>query len=247
MPRLEGVAFAADFRASMPLSYRRSHSLEAIQEHAAIVARRNDALVHVELWRARVGAVIVVVTDDRPECLGMMSAAIAAVGFDIVVAEAYCRARDGRPAEAVALFEVRRPRDPERAIGPDDVAPIEQVLQLIFQGGSDAHALLRRNAQTAPPGRQEFPDVTFADDDDASILLVQSRDRPGLLARIASTLTAASVRILNSEIVTVAGRVRDRFQLAEANGAPLSGLRRDDVCRRVLAVLEQSDQETSSR
>lgn len=246
MPSLDGIAFAAEFRTSMPLSYRQSHSLQAIREHAAIVARRGDAPAHVELWRAEVGTVIVVVTDDRPDCLGFMSAAIAAVGFDIVIAEAYCRARDGRPAEAVALFEVRRPHDPERPIAPDDVAPLTQVLESLIQGQRDAHLLLKRNAQTAPPGRQAFPEVTFADDE-VSILLVQSRDRPGLLATIASTLTAASVRILKSEVVTVAGRVRDRFHLSEANGAPLSGLRREDISRRVLAVLEQSDHENSSQ
>jgi len=229
----------------MPPSYRRAHGLDAIQEHAAIVSRRGDAIAHVELWRIRRGSVIVIATDERPDGLALMSAAIAAAGFDIVVAEAYQRARDGRPAESVALFELRRPNDGDGPIAADDVAPIAHALESLVQGQLDADALLRRHSRTVPPGRQGFPDVTFADDDEASILLVQARDRPGLLATITSTLTDAGARIVDSEIVTVAGRVRDRFQLTEAGGSALSMPRRRDISRRVLVAIEQSDVRSS--
>jgi UTP:GlnB (protein PII) uridylyltransferase len=80
--------------------------------------------------------------------------------------------------------------------------------------------------------------VTFADDDDAAILLVEARDRPGLLATITTALTEAAARIVDSEIVTVDGRVRDRFQLTEGDGTPLSGPRRAAIARDVLAAVE---------
>lgn len=238
---LDPIALAHEFRISMPASYRRTHGLDAIQEHAAIVARRGSAIAHVELWRIRRGAVVVVVTDERSEALAMMSAAIACAGFDIVVAEAYRRARGTRPAESVALFELQRPNSDDGPITASDVVPIARALESMIEGHVGADSLLKRNARTVPPGRQGSPDVTFADDEETAILLVQARDRPGLLATITSALTDAEARIVDSEIVTVAGRVRDRFQLTETDGAPISSSRRLDIARRVLAAIEQSD------
>jgi UTP:GlnB (protein PII) uridylyltransferase len=226
----------------MPPSYRRAHDWASIQEHAAIVERRGEADVHVETWRVRRGTVIVVVTDDRKGGLAMMSAAIAASGFDIVVAEAYRRGReDGLAPEAVALFELRRPGDTTgRAITAGDLTPIVSSLGSLFRGEAGAEKLLRRTGRTLPPGPQAAPEVTFADDDEAAILLVEARDRPGLLATITSALIEASACIVDSEIVTVDGRARDRFHLTEPNGAPLSHLRREAVTHAVLAAIERS-------
>jgi [protein-PII] uridylyltransferase len=228
------------FRASMPASYRRAHGGAALSEHAAIVERRGEAAVHIEAWRVRRGTVIVIVSDDRDGGLSMMSAAIAANGFDILVAEAYRRVRGDLPAEAVALFELRRPNDESRPIGREDLIPIERALEALLQGDSGADRILRRNARTVPPGPQASPEVAFADDPDAAILLVEARDRPGLLASITSALTQLSVRIVDCEIVTVGGRVRDRFQLTDADGGPLSEPRRTAIAQGVLAAVEHS-------
>lgn len=230
---------AREFRASMPASYRRAHGWGAIQEHAAIVSRRGEAVVHLEVWRVRRGTVVAIVTDDRAGGLAMMSAAIATAGFDILVAEAFRRVRSGKPAEAVALFELRRPHDAGAVpLTTEDLAPIEHELRSLFLGETGAERLLQRNAPTLPPGPQASPEVTFADDDDDAILLVEARDRPGLLATITSTLTAESTRIVDSEVVTVDGRVRDRFQLAESDGGPLSAARRATIARAVLSAIE---------
>jgi UTP:GlnB (protein PII) uridylyltransferase len=225
----------------MPPSYRRTHGWAAIQEHAAIVERRGEAIVHVELWRVRRGTVIVVVSDDRTGGLAMMSAAIAAAGFDILKAEAYRRTRHGQPAEAIAFFELRRPTDAEgKTIAVDDLAPIGGKLEALFAGETQADKLLQRNAPTLRPGPQAAPEVTFADDDGTAILLVEARDRPGLLATITAALNEVSACIVDSEIVTVDGRARDRFQLTEAGGKPLSPLRREAIVQSVSAAVERS-------
>jgi UTP:GlnB (protein PII) uridylyltransferase len=234
------LSFFDAFRASMPASYRRAHGWGAVREHAAIVDRRGLAPVHLEVWRVRRGTVIAIVTEHRTGVLAMMSAAIAASGFDIVVAEAYRRARDPLVAEAVAFFELRRMSDEDGApIAADDLAPIGRVLESLLRGETAAEKLLQRNAPTLPPGPQASPEVTFADDHEAAILLVEARDRPGLLATITSAIAEASARIVDSEIVTVDGRVRDRFQLAEADGEPLSEPRRAAIARSVLAAVER--------
>jgi [protein-PII] uridylyltransferase len=226
----------------MPASYRRAHGWSAIQEHAAIVERRGESPVHVELWRIRRGTVAAIACDDRPGGLAMMSAAIAAAGFDILVAEAYRRVRDGHPAESVAFFELRRPSDADgRPITGEDLALIARKLQSLLEGEAGAERLLKRNAPTLPPGSQASPEVTFADDDETSVLLVEARDRPGLLATITSVLADVSARIVDSEILTVDGRVRDRFQLTEASGEPLSAPRRAAIARVVLAALDPTE------
>jgi [protein-PII] uridylyltransferase len=225
----------------MPPSYRRAHDWAAIEEHAAIVERRGQAMVHIEMWRVRRGTVIVIVSDDRTGGLAMMSAAIAASGFDILMAEAYRRSRDAQPAEAIALFELRRPSDAEdRSMAGDDLVLIGRELEALFAGETRADKLLQRHAPTLPPGPQAPAEVTFADDDGAAILLVEARDRPGLLATITSALTEASACIVDSEVVTVGGRARDRFHLTEAGGEPLTGPRRDAIAQSVSAAVERS-------
>jgi [protein-PII] uridylyltransferase len=223
----------------MPPSYRRTYNGQSIQEHAAIVARRGDALVHLEAWRVRRGTVIVMVSDDRAGGLAAMSAAIASCGFDILVAEAYQRAREDQPPEAVAFFELRRPYDEAKPIVAEDLGPIQRAVESVFQGETGVDGLLKRNARTVPPGPQAGPEITFADDEDAGILLVEARDRPGLLAAITSALTESEVRIVDCEIVTVGGRVRDRFELTEADGRQLSHLRRAAIAHSVLVAVER--------
>jgi UTP:GlnB (protein PII) uridylyltransferase len=231
---------AQQFRASMPASYRRVHGWAAIEQHACIVERRGQAVVHVEIWRVRRGTVVVIVSDDRTGGLAMMSAAIAACGFDILRAEAYRRSRGAQPAEAVAFFELRPSGAEERSIAAGDVVLMGRELEALFAGETRADKILQRNAPTVRPGPQAGPEVTFAEDDGASILLVEARDRPGLLATITAALTEASACIVDSEIVTVDGRARDRFQLTEAGGEALTGPRRDAIVHRVSAAVEGS-------
>lgn len=222
----------------MPPWYRRAYGLDAVHEHAAIVERRGDSVAHVELWRIRRGAVVVIVMDDRPGGLAMMSAAIAAAGFDIVLAEAYRRGRGTLPAESLALFELRRPGNSEEPISPDHIGPIALTLESLVDGHVAADGLLRRHAATIPPGLQGSTDVSFADDEEASILLVEARDRPGLLASITGALAEVSAQITDSEIMTVDGRARDRFQLTEMDGSGLSPSRRTEIARRVRSAIE---------
>src|SRR6185369_11877602 len=97
------------FRTSMPDAYRLSHADDEIRRHAEAVGRRGDTLAHLELLASETEGVstIVVVTDDRPGLLSVLSAAISAHSLDILGAKIYCRAREGRPDEAVDFFLVR--------------------------------------------------------------------------------------------------------------------------------------------
>jgi hypothetical protein len=173
--------------------------------------------------------------------LHMMSADIAVCRLDILGAEAYCRVRETPPPEAVAFFELRRAGDPENElVDSSDVARITGAFEELLRGETDTDALLRRNAPTVRPGPQATTEVTFADDDGTAILLVEARDRPGLLATITSTVSDEGARIVDSEIVTVEGRARDRFRLVEADGSPIAPARRSLLAKAVLDAVERS-------
>ncbi len=144
------------FRESMPPSYRRAHGTSAIREHAAIVGRRGEAAAQLEVWRVRRGTVVVVVADDRADGLAMMSAAIAASGFDILMAEAYRRAVEGRPGEAVALFELRRTGEENGPIGQADLVPVARALESLLAGQDGAEGVARRNATVGGRVRDRF-------------------------------------------------------------------------------------------
>jgi len=116
------------------------------------------------------------------------------------------RARRVAGRRHLRFFELRRPTDDERrAITNGDLVRLGASSSRSFWARTGPEGLLQRNAPTLPPGPQPSPEVTFADDDDAAILLVGARDRPGLLATITTALTEAAARIVDSEIVTVDG------------------------------------------
>lgn len=232
------ITFARDFRASMPASYRKAHGWRAIQEHAVIACRRGGASVYLEPWRTRRGTVVVIVSDDRPGVLAMMSAAIASCDLDVLSAEAYCRSRAPLAPEAFALFELRRNSDGEaEAVDSADLEHVLGTLESLLRGTADLDMLLMRTSPTVRPLRG-ITDVSFADDDTNAILLVDAADRPRLLATITSALSECKARIVHSEVMTVGGRARDRFHLTGSDGQPLSPNQKRNIVGAVLAAIE---------
>src|SRR5438552_10280819 len=94
------------FTASMPASYRAMFDADAIEAHAAIVARRGGRTTHLEVWKELPERVVAlcVVADDRPGLLSRISAALVAHDMDVVAAQAYGRGRSRTAREAVDLL-----------------------------------------------------------------------------------------------------------------------------------------------
>src|SRR5579859_2976530 len=115
--------FVEAFCAGMPSSYWLHHEHDAIRDHAEIVWRRKEQLVHVELAPTQHESVqcMSVVTDDRPGLLSLLAAAISAHALDIISAKIYCRATGGTVAEAVDFFLVRRRDDAQGSATFGDV------------------------------------------------------------------------------------------------------------------------------
>ena len=237
---LQGMS---SFHASMPDRYREAFDPRAIREHADIVARRDGAPVHVEIWQrqAKGGATLCVVADDRPGLLSLISAALVAHQMNVVAAQAYTRVdpATGRP-EAIDFLWLQRDAALPMPIGKSDAKRIAEMLRALVLGETTLEAVVRkvRVSRPAPPGASTR--VTFDESPDAglAVLTVETFDRPGLLLAITQALFRARVQIIATDAATRAGRVVDRFTIAEIDGAPVRSPRRGVVQMEVLSAID---------
>jgi [protein-PII] uridylyltransferase len=223
----------------MPAEYRARFHEREIEAHARIVSRRGAAPTRVEVWDAGdTVTALCVVADDAPGLLSRISASIVVHDLDIVAGQAYCReVRRGR-REAVDFFWVRRSGAP----GSVDDATVQRVSEVFASLvlGQTSVDLARRHAEAlrdqadASATRVWFSEGTT---EGLSELLVETGDRLGLLFAIATSLSAARVRIARSEATIAGGLARDRFLIAELDGRPLGPARREQVRSGVLAAI----------
>jgi [protein-PII] uridylyltransferase len=239
---------------SMPERYREAFDAKAIEQHAAIVARRSGQRVRMELWqRLSSGeAVLCVVADDQPGLLSLISASLVAHGIDIIAVKAYTRIRpDTRRAEAVDLVWVRRSASASGAhFLPDDLAPLNDSLSALATGSVTVESLLGKQPLSPSRGLPSVATrVAFDEDAEGSLarLSIEAADRPGLLLAISQALFRAGVQIVDSDVATRQGRVFDRFTVVERDGTALVPARRRAVQADVLAAIESHAGMTSKR
>lgn len=213
----------------MPGSYAATFPAEETVEHAAVVLRRGQRLVYAERCRAGGQEAVCLVMDDRPGLLALVTDALLIHGLSIRTAHAYCRARPDGVTEAVDFLALDR--------APLDAAEVESLLHSLTDLVSEEIRASTRPSLT-PPSRGVRTRVYF--DVDAlrrghHVLLVEAPDAEGLLHAVTSALYAQGVRILTCQIITEAGTVRDRFELASVDGSVWSSAA---LCDIQLAVLE---------
>jgi [protein-PII] uridylyltransferase len=237
--------FVFSFLRSMPTTYRRLFDEDAQHEHAAIAFRRGASASHLEIWRKLPERIvsIALIADDRPGLLSRVSAALVAHDIDVVAAQAYCRRREDGTREAVDLIWIRRLASEgggAASIRTRDVAQVGEALDALVRGQASFDGAVRfaRAIRSADASTR----VRFERDahDGASVLLVESADRPGLLLVVSRTLFEQRVQIVGSHVTTEAGHVLDKFQVTELDGSPLTGARQLALQTAVLAALREA-------
>jgi [protein-PII] uridylyltransferase len=233
------------FRASMSESYRQAFDDAAIREHASIVSRRDAAqpnAAHVEIWRqlGQGASILCVVADDRPGLLSFICASLVLNKMDVLSAQAYTRRRPEGGGEAVDFLWLRRDAGADHAMPllEADVERISDMLQQLITGdlSIESAAQRARSSEPVPPGAST--NVTFDEDEgEGLVLTVETFDRPGLLLAITLALFRANVQIIASDAITRAGRVVDRFSIAEIDGSPIRRQRRGVVQIEVLEAV----------
>jgi UTP:GlnB (protein PII) uridylyltransferase len=238
-------SFVDDFVASMPERYRSLFDPAVVRAHAAIAYRRAGLVVRAEVWRtlADGSVAIAVVADDRAGLLSLISAALVVHQLDVVAAQAYGRKLAGGGLEVLDLFWVRRlPGVGTGAIDASVIASVSAVLRELIEGRITVDAIARRAAAPRKTPDREATIVRFEGDDKEglAVLTVETIDRPGLLLAMCQSLFRLRVQIVRSEVRTIDGRVFNRFEVAEFDGAPVRRVRRMQIQVEVLSSLERT-------
>jgi [protein-PII] uridylyltransferase len=235
--------FVREFSATMPAVYRRSHDAETIAAHARVALQRGSYPANVGLCPTPPGAParLCVVADDRPGLLATISAALVMEGLDVLEAEAHTRKTPAGRSEAVDLFSVQRaaPTERDRALEPADAERLRDVLSSLLEAGLESEVFRKRVA----PGRAGSETVVrFLESEQGvlSTLEVETDDRSGLLLALSRVLFDQRVQIVESEVKTVGGRVRDRFQIVELDGGPIGPARRLEIQVAILSAVQPS-------
>lgn len=229
------------FAASMPQLYRSLWDDEQRELHARIVERSGTALVHVECFDGPPVAAfhvqwLCLVADDCPGLLSLITAAILAHSLDVVGADAYCRPGP-HGVQAIDFFAVRALKS--ATVLEVDTRGIAATVEALLLGRTTLQDLARNAAPTTPPlgaSRPTHPRVDFASNE-MDLLVVESRDRSGLLLSITLALASERLTILSSTVKTSGGVARDQFVLAEHDGTRLTSERRRAIVQRIRGVL----------
>jgi UTP:GlnB (protein PII) uridylyltransferase len=214
--------FVEAFLGGMPESYQTQYGDAEKGQHAQIAWRRGSAIAHVETCHCALdGSWICVVTDDSRGLLSKLASAISAYSLDILGAKTFCRQRDGAKAEALAFFSIRPLRGASsfEELEQSEIDAICRGIVSLLEGETDLAALKRRGSPTERPGESPAPDVFFGSDGDCDLISIEAQDHPGLLSDITAALFRVGVRVLWSDVLTVAGRACDAFAVCEPDGS----------------------------
>jgi UTP:GlnB (protein PII) uridylyltransferase len=225
------------FVGTMPDVYERLYRPSEMAEHAAIVSRRGEKLIHAELWQSAKGPLLCVVAEDRPGLLALVTDALLAQGMAIQSARAFCRVVSKEKSEAVDFLELHALGGAAGAAalleGEGLPTFIDSLTSLV------ADDLARRDSGAAPSSpptaRVYFERAPLAEG--SYLLVVEAPDRDGLLYAVSNALHANGMRILACEIRTVGGRALDRFEVESAQQRPLNDSELCDVQLAVFAAL----------
>jgi len=215
------------FLTSMPERYSFANEPEHIVQHAKFVLSSDGA-------RAKVRAVnleppyaeFAFLADDRPGLLAHIAASIAAAHVEVIAAQIYSFVDEqGRP-RALDLFWVNA-GDRVRT-GATLTARFEQNLVRLLNGELDATTLITKLPDQGRWASRVTPAVATTvsiDNRGASretVLEVITRDRPGLLFELASTIQRAGLVISLAKINTEGHQVADVFYVTEPSGGKVT-------------------------
>ena len=226
----------------MPARYRQLFRGGAVNEHAAIVARRGTAAAHAEIWRRtpQGAAIVCMPADDHPWLLSFVCTALTAHAIHMVSAHLYARVSDR--TDLMCLLWLVREESAGRSVLDADVTRIAELVGGLVTGELTDEVVPRGARHTTP--RDAATLIRFEDIGNAAraSLVIETLERPGLFRAVTSALQSARVRILNSVATTAQdGRVVLRFSLVEPDGTAPDAHRRDllqaDVLRAVSVVV----------
>jgi [protein-PII] uridylyltransferase len=237
---------AADWANAMENAYFTSFSAAEHLRHAALArqaAAKGGAAADGRIMADRNAVEITLTAPDRQGLFADLSSVIAGFGANVVGARAYT-AHSGQVLDVFFVQDAARaayghdnPRALERLIGALESTALGQPPVLESRRPADAG---RTAAFTIAPTVAIDNDAS----DEASIVEVSGRDRPGLLGALARVLAEAGLSIQSAHIDNYGERAVDAFYVCGAEGGKLTDARKINALKQALTeVLDQDSVE----
>ncbi len=222
----DGMEFLEQFLAAMPERYLYANAPDAIVEHTRLALESRDVPGAVRRLAEDESYVeFAFVADDRPGLLALVTATLAAAHLQVVGAQVFSWAcTDGR-VRALDLFWVKTGSHTDLDALQHR---LERDLLRLLRGELEPEQLgggLRpRPAFANRPAPQVRTEINIDNRaaTSSSVVEVATRDRLGLLFRLARTLQQAGLTISLAKINTEGDRVADVFYVSDAEGAKLT-------------------------
>lgn len=198
------------------------HHLELIHEFFAKLSDPQFALSPVVGWIDRPDqshTEVTVVTWDREKVFSKIAGVLALSGFSILSAEIFTR------ADNIVVDTFRISNELSQAVThPRDQKKMRDSMERVFSDPEfdlSAQLLSKTSAPKVSMEGIEFPTkITFDTRSSMSstLLHITTADRPGLLYRIASTLSDCKANVVFARITTEKGAAMDSFYLTDQEG-----------------------------
>jgi [protein-PII] uridylyltransferase len=215
------------FLASMPERYTFANDPSHIVEHAKFVFENAGSKARVRTVNLELPyGEFAFLADDRPGLLAMIAASIAAAHVEVIAAQIYSFIDEqGRP-RALDLFWVNA-GDRIRT-GKTLTQRFEQNLTKLLDQGTESIEMTLKSSNHGRWASRVTPAVTTMVSIDnrvatrETVLEVITRDRPGLLFELASTIQRCGLVISLAKINTEGHQVADVFYVSEPGGGKVT-------------------------
>jgi [protein-PII] uridylyltransferase len=237
---------AEDWAGAMENAYFTAFSAEEYLEHAALARRaaaQGGAAASATIRQDRNAAEVIVAAHDRRGLFADLAVAIADFGANVVGARAFTSAK----AEVLDLFFVQDVMG--QPLGSDSPRALERltaVLEAAARGETDKAKPHRVGDLGRAAAFAITPSVIIDNEasDEATVIEVSGRDRPGLLGAIARTLAEAGLSIQSAHIDNYGERAVDAFYCHGPEGGKFTAARPINALRAQLAqVLDEEPAE----
>ena len=240
---------AEDWAGSMENAYFTAFLPAEHVAHAALARRaagQGGAAAQAAISEDRNAAEVTIAARDRRGLFADLATAIAGLGANVVGARAYTSAS----AQALDVFYVQDAMG--RPLGSDSPRALERLIAAL-EAAARGEPIFREAHRTDDLGRSAafdiIPSVTIDNDasDDASVIEISGRDRPGLLGAIARVLADEGLSIHSAHIDNYGERAVDAFYCHGPAGGKLTGTRALNTLKAALIkVLDDEASEPSA-